>query len=96
MHEPAAGKPRLLFLTPVLPDHRGNGLSMRGALFLDALSSRYEVFVHVIAIFPPARDLPFPSSAAGRVVLQPVARLVSPGTSVCAHTGAPSICSGAV
>ena len=73
MHEPASGKPRLLFLTPVLPDHGGNGLSMRGALFLDALSSRYEVFVHVIAIFPPARDLPFPSSAAGRVVLQPVA-----------------------
>jgi glycosyltransferase involved in cell wall biosynthesis len=77
VHERAAGKPRLLFLTPALPDHGGNGLSMRSALFLDALSSLYEVFVHVIAIFPPARHAPFHLLAAGGlarggVALQPV------------------------
>ena len=96
VHERAAGKPRLLFLTSVLPDHGGNGLSMRGALFLDALSSLYEVFVHVIAIFPPPRhasdqSLAAGGSAGGRVTLQPAIDREDPLYRMIANIGDPRL-----
>jgi glycosyltransferase involved in cell wall biosynthesis len=91
VHERAAGKPKLLFLTPVLPDHGGNGLSMRGALFLDALSSLYEVFVHVIAIFPPPRHAPSQSPAAGRATLQSAVGREDPLYRMIANIGDPRL-----
>jgi glycosyltransferase involved in cell wall biosynthesis len=96
VHERAAGKPRLLFLTPALPDHRGNGLSMRGVLFLDALSSLYEVVVHVIAIFPPPLHAPSLSLAAGgpaggRVMLQPAVGREDPLYRMIANIGDPRL-----
>ncbi|MGH7128360.1 MAG: hypothetical protein ACREIV_07310, partial [Planctomycetaceae bacterium] len=96
VHEPGGGKPRLLFLTPVAPDHAGNGLSMRAAVFLDALSSLYEVFVHVIAIFPQLRDAPARSSAAGGpaggvVALQPAVGREAPLYRMIASIGDPRL-----
>ena len=45
-------RPNLLFLSPVLPAERGNGLAMRGALFLRALAGISNVYLHVVQLFP--------------------------------------------
>src|SRR5690606_32426129 len=51
---------RLLFVSPVLPDPRGNGLAMRAAMFLEGLSRRYAVTMVVAPLFGAGRG------AAGR------------------------------
>jgi polysaccharide biosynthesis protein PslH len=46
-------KPRLLYLTPVMPATTGNGLSMRAGTILEALASHYTVTLLVIPRYPP-------------------------------------------
>ena len=47
--------PPIVFLTPVLPASRGNGLAMRAGLFLEGMSARHAVTVVVVPVFgtPP-------------------------------------------
>ena len=53
--------PALLFLTPVTPADRGNGLAMRAGLFLEGLAQSHDVRVLVAPVFgsaaPPGRLL---------------------------------------
>jgi glycosyltransferase involved in cell wall biosynthesis len=51
----AADDPPIVFLTPVLPASRGNGLAMRAGLFLEGMSRRHAVTVVVVPVFgtPP-------------------------------------------
>ncbi|MGD9511388.1 MAG: glycosyltransferase [Geminicoccaceae bacterium] len=44
-------RPELLFVSPTLPDDRGNGLAMRGALFLRAFCGRWNVRLLVVDLF---------------------------------------------
>jgi glycosyltransferase involved in cell wall biosynthesis len=43
-------RPHLLFISPVVPDDRGNGLAMRGALFLHALTGLWNVHLLVVPV----------------------------------------------
>jgi hypothetical protein len=38
-------QPSLLYVSPVLPATRGNGLAMRAGMMLEALSTRYRVYL---------------------------------------------------
>ncbi len=44
-------KPRLLYVTPVLPARTGNGLAMRAGNVLRALADRYRVHLHVLPLY---------------------------------------------
>jgi glycosyltransferase involved in cell wall biosynthesis len=63
---------RMLFLTPVVPADRGNGLAMRAGFFLDAYSREFDVD---LAIFPivsaPASSLDFARRRVGRMEIFP-------------------------
>jgi glycosyltransferase involved in cell wall biosynthesis len=48
--------PNLLFLTPVVPEDAGNGLAMRGAVFLRALAPLYTILLHVVPVFAASAD----------------------------------------
>ena len=43
-------KPALLYLSPVMPLQSGNGLAMRAALFLEALSSDDDIYLQIIPV----------------------------------------------
>ena len=47
------GRPRLLFLSPVMPAIGGNGLAMRAGLFLDALAADFLVDLLVVPVADP-------------------------------------------
>ena len=68
MSTPASGagpRPRLLFISPVLPAPAGNGLAMRAGLFLDGLAADHDVFLLVVpAAAPP--DAVFSSQFVAR------------------------------
>jgi len=49
---------RILYVTPIMPQHFGNGLAMRAASVLEALASRFDVHLFVV---PVAGDLGPPS-----------------------------------
>jgi glycosyltransferase involved in cell wall biosynthesis len=42
-------KPNLLFITPTVPNSRGNGRSIRAYNFLQALSSKYSIYLLVVS-----------------------------------------------
>lgn len=46
-------RPRLLFLSPVMPASGGNGLAMRAGLFLDALAADFRVDLLVVPVADP-------------------------------------------
>jgi len=50
---PQTERPRLLFLSPVMPAPGGNGLAMRAGLFLDALAADFLVDLLVIPVADP-------------------------------------------
>lgn len=43
----------LLYISPVIPDLRGNGLAMRAGAVLEALSSHYRVSLLVVPLYAP-------------------------------------------
>jgi glycosyltransferase involved in cell wall biosynthesis len=65
-------RPRIVFLTPVLPVSQGNGLAMRAGLFLEGMSRRNDVAVAVVPAFgPPPREGDFVTDmASSRVTLE--------------------------
>jgi polysaccharide biosynthesis protein PslH len=67
-----SGQPEMLFVSPVLPDDSGNGLAMRGALFLRAVCPHWNVRLLVIDLFgagPVARDWPKATLGCAQVVV---------------------------
>jgi glycosyltransferase involved in cell wall biosynthesis len=50
--------PSLVFISPVTPRFSGNGLAMRAAHNLRALSEKFTVHLLVISIFRPGREIP--------------------------------------
>jgi polysaccharide biosynthesis protein PslH len=47
------GKPRLLYLSPVIPAVTGNGLAMRAAMVLRCLAEQYDVYLLVVPLYLP-------------------------------------------
>src|SRR5207302_7951842 len=67
-------KPRLLYLSPVVPDVTGNGLAMRAGVVLEVLAQRYCLYLLVIPLYPPF-GVPVPAPIARlchQAVVQPV------------------------
>ena len=65
-------RPELLFISPTLPDDRGNGLAMRGALFLRAFCRRWNVRLLVVDLFGtgvPFRAWPRVTEACAEAVM---------------------------
>lgn len=61
----AAGKPALLFLSPIMPDVGGNGLAMRAGATLEALAADYEVHLLVIPLASSGAASSGAASSAG-------------------------------
>jgi glycosyltransferase involved in cell wall biosynthesis len=60
--------PRLLYISPILPDVIGNGLAQRAALFLDAAAMDHEVHLVVVPVAGGGREpSPFVREHAARV-----------------------------
>ena len=58
-------RPRLLFVSPVVPAEGGNGLAMRAGLFLEALAADHEVSLLVVPVSGSPAD-GWPSFVAAR------------------------------
>jgi polysaccharide biosynthesis protein PslH len=71
-------RPRLLYLSPVVPATSGNGLAMRAAMVLLLLSKHYSVSLLVVRLYPP-HDAPLAAA---------IARLCSQTVLVSAHRAA--------
>lgn len=75
----ADGTPALLFLSPLMPAERGNGLAMRAGATLEALADRYEIHLLVIplvgAAAAPGRAV---RAWCARVLVHPADRHVDP------------------
>ncbi len=56
---PSTARPRLLFLSPVLPAESGNGVAMRAAMVLRLLARHYDVWLLVVSLYraPPRATL---------------------------------------
>jgi glycosyltransferase involved in cell wall biosynthesis len=65
-------RPRIVFLTPVLPVSQGNGLAMRAGLFLEGMSRCGDVTVAVVPVFgtPPREGDFVTDTASARVTLK--------------------------
>jgi glycosyltransferase involved in cell wall biosynthesis len=53
----ARGRGRLLFLSPIIPADRGNGLALRGGFFLDAYSRHFDIDLAVFQIMPATAEI---------------------------------------
>jgi glycosyltransferase involved in cell wall biosynthesis len=65
-------RPRIVFVTPVLPVSQGNGLAMRAGLFLEGMSRCGDVTVAVVPVFgtPPREGDRVTDTASARVTLE--------------------------
>lgn len=67
------GRPAALFIAPIMPSDRGNGLAMRTGFLLDAYAERFAVDLAVAPVAGGATDLtPFAASRVRRAVVLPV------------------------
>jgi glycosyltransferase involved in cell wall biosynthesis len=73
-------RPRLLFVTPIMPAASGNGLAIRAGVFLDALAQDYEVtLLHVPVSGAAPRNVPaFVAARARRVLSTPLDGALDP------------------
>jgi glycosyltransferase involved in cell wall biosynthesis len=80
MHTP---RPRLLYLSPVIPATTGNGLAMRASMVIQLLARHYRVSLLVIRLYAPFEG-PIPpdiTSLCDRSAAIPVSRAMSPSSS---------------
>ena len=49
-------RPKILFISPIMPSDGGNGPAMRAALFVRALAKNYQVYLHVIPVLGTVPD----------------------------------------
>lgn len=67
------GPPAALFIAPIMPSDRGNGLAMRTGFFLSAYAKRFAVDLAVIPIAGATRGLgSFPTKHVRRSIVLPV------------------------
>ncbi|HEX3245839.1 MAG TPA: glycosyltransferase [Chloroflexota bacterium] len=72
-------RPRLLYLSPVVPAMTGNGLAMRAGMTVRLLASHYRVSLLVVRLYPPFQE-PIPPAIAD-VCDEAVTSLADHGTS---------------
>ena len=51
------GRPTALFIAPIMPSDRGNGLAMRTGFLLDAYAKRFEIDLAVVPVAGGAKEL---------------------------------------
>jgi polysaccharide biosynthesis protein PslH len=61
---PSPAKPRLLYISPVMPARGGSGLAMRAGMVLEALSAHFDVWLFVVQVYPGLADRPDPDLTA--------------------------------
>lgn len=86
----APGRPRVLFLTPIIPAPTGNGLAMRAALAVDGLARSCRLATAVVPISDPQGDpaaMAWVAERSERAVLVP---LEEPAEAARGWLGAPS------
>jgi len=49
-HPVSDGRPAALFIAPIMPSDRGNGLAMRGGFFLDTYAKRFAVDLAIVPV----------------------------------------------
>ena len=76
-----AGRPSLLFLSPVVPSESNGGLAMRSGVFLESYARHFDVSLVVIPILGSAQDsaaIAFASGLARKCELLPQHDIASP------------------
>ncbi len=76
-----AARPRLLFISPIMPADGGNGLAMRMGVFLEAYARRFAVSLVVAPIaghVAAGEPSPFVTRHAERVIVLPLERALHP------------------
>jgi hypothetical protein len=68
---PSKRRSRLLFLAPVVPDDRGNGLAMRAGFFLQAYSREFDVDLAVFPLSSAPNSHDFARRRVGRMAIFP-------------------------
>ena len=51
------GRPAALFIAPIMPSDRGNGLAMRTGFLLDAYAKRFEIDLAVVPVAGGSKEL---------------------------------------
>lgn len=68
------GRPAALFIAPIMPSDRGNGLAMRTGFFLDAYAKRFKIDLVVVPVAGGTKELtPFVGARTHRATVLPVA-----------------------
>ena len=94
MEAALAKRPSLLFITPVVPEDAGNGLAMRGAVFLRALAPLYTICLHVVPVFAASADpagSPCAAETCAEAAVQPVRGREDPLYRMVAGIGEPRL-----
>jgi polysaccharide biosynthesis protein PslH len=69
------GRPSALFIAPIMPNDRGNGLAMRTGFFLDAYAKRFEIDLAVVPLAGGTTELTaFVDARVRRAAVLPLAR----------------------
>ena len=73
MADPAStGRPAALFIAPIMPSDRGNGLAMRTGFLLDSYAKRFAIDLAVAPVAAGATTLtPFVEARVRRAVVLP-------------------------
>jgi polysaccharide biosynthesis protein PslH len=68
------GRPAGLFIAPIMPSDRGNGLAMRTGFLLDVYAKRFAIDLAVVPLAGGTRELgPFVAQRTRRAIVLPVA-----------------------
>lgn len=68
------GRPAALFIAPIMPSDRGNGLAMRTGFLLDAYAKRFKIDLAVVPVAAGTKELtPFVGARTRRATVLPVA-----------------------
>jgi glycosyltransferase involved in cell wall biosynthesis len=73
-----AGRPRLLFIAPAMPSDVGNGLALRGGVFLDAYAADHDVDLVVLPLAGSAAPTAFAAARCARIEVVPLADVADP------------------
>ena len=69
------GPPSALFIAPIMPSDRGNGLAMRTGFFLDAYAKRFAIDLAVVPVADGTKQFtPFVDARVRRAAVLPLAR----------------------
>ena len=64
------GRPAALFIAPIMPSDRGNGLAMRTGFLLDTYAKRFAIDLAVVPVAGGAKELtPFVEARVRRAIV---------------------------